>query len=346
MHLRLGFIGFGVVAQGVVQILHEKAALLRERYALELSIVGIAGRSRGSIYDPDGLPLDLLLKAVEDDVHLEALDAPETGWDGVQLATASNADIIVEMSPTDIASGQPATEYVKAALAAGKHVVTTNKGPVVTDYMAVKELAAANGVQFRCEGTVMSGTPVIDFAERNLAGCRIDRIRGILNGTTNYILTEMEAGMSYAEALRRAQELGYAEADPTADVNGRDALAKVVILADLVMGANLQLDEVTCTGITEITESQIQDALAQGRRWKLIAELERDGDTVRGSVTPKQVDLHDPLASIGGATNAITFSTDLLGDVTVVGAGAGRLETGFSVLADILEIARGVGGER
>jgi homoserine dehydrogenase len=165
-------------------------------------------------------------------------------------------------------------------------------------------------------------------------------IRGILNGTTNFILTQMEHGATYADALAEAQRLEYAEADPTADVEGHDALGKLLILAAAVMKAPLARDDVACRGITHLTPDDVIQAKAQGKRWKLIGRIGRDGDQLEASVSPQAIPYTDPLASVSGATNAITYVTDLLGEVTLVGPGAGRRETGFALLADLLDIHR------
>jgi homoserine dehydrogenase len=201
-------------------------------------------------------------------------------------------------------------------------------------------MATAKKLQFRYEGTVMAGTPVLSFGMTNLAGCDFSEIRGIFNGTTNFILTQMEGGMSYAEALGKAQELGYAEADPTGDVEGFDTMGKVLILANVFMGGKLRKEEVSRTGITKLTPGDIRKAGSEGKRWKLIGSLKRDSDRVVGSVRPEALSLSNPLTSVMGATNAAQFVTDLLGEVTVVGAGAGRKETGFAVLSDLLDIHR------
>jgi homoserine dehydrogenase len=202
------------------------------------------------------------------------------------------------------------------------------------------DLAEAKGVQFLYEGTVMAGTPLLNLIRETLAGCHISEMQGILNGTTNYILTQMEAGMDYASALAKAQELGYAEAVPDADVLGWDALAKVTILANVVFGASLSPDDSPCQGITEITPDDIAAATRDGKRYKLIGRVWREGGEVRGSVAPQLVDLGHPLAGVGGATNAMSVHTDALGEVTIVGPGAGRVETGFSLLNDLLHIVR------
>ena len=222
------------------------------------------------------------------------------------------------------------------------NVVTTNKGPLALFYHDLARLAEEKGVQFLFEGTVMSGTPVLNLFREALAGCSIQEVKGILNGTTNYILTRMEEGLSYDEALKKAQELGYAEAVPDADVLGWDALAKVTILAKVVFGSDRDPSDFPCEGITGISAAQITDAKGRGKRFKLIGRVWQDGQQVKASVEPQEVDMIHPLAGVMGATNALTVTTDALGDVTIVGAGAGRIETGYSMLVDLIKI----GGEK
>ncbi len=184
----------------------------------------------------------------------------------------------------------------------------------------------------------MSGTPVLNLIRTNLAGCEIQEVRGILNGTTNYILTQMEGGLAYGEALAQAQQLGYAEAVPDADVLGWDALAKVTILANLVFGAALKPFDSPCQGITEITPEAIAEARRAGKRYKLIGRVWRENGRVQATVGPQQVDLSHPLAGVMGATNALTITTDNLGDITIVGPGAGRRQTGYSMLIDLISL--------
>ena len=220
------------------------------------------------------------------------------------------------------------------------HVVTTNKGPVALHYAELQALARQNGVQIGIEGTVMSGTPAIRMGLDLLAGAGVNRVQGILNGTTNYILTRMAEGVPYTDALAEAQSQGYAEADPTGDVEGFDAAGKVVILADVLMGASITMADVDRQGITKLTLEDIADARAEKMCWKLIARIEKTATGVKASVRPTLIPLADPLASVNGATNAITYSTSLLGDVTLIGPGAGRLATGYAILCDLLAFAR------
>ncbi len=342
MTQKLALIGFGTVGQGLCEILLSKTDHLRNEYGFECKVVAVSDFQKGSVYAPDGLNLRQLLDLAESDKSLETYGGQnvETGWDALRTIRESNADVVCEMTYTDIKTGEPASGHCRAALKTGKHLVTSNKGPAALNYRELTTLAVENGVRFLIEGTVMSGTPVLNLARNELAGNQISAVRGILNGTTNFILTSMEAGKPYEDVLAEAQKLGYAEADPTADVEGYDALAKVTILANVVMGASLVPDDIPCNGITKITLGDIESARNEGKRWKLIGAVKIENGKVSASVAPQKVDLTDPLAGVSGAVNAITFTTDLMGNVTVNGAGAGKIETGFSMLIDILDIHR------
>ena len=340
MEYRLVLIGFGTVGQGFVEILRDQAVELTEQFGVRYRIVGVCDARLGSIYDPAGFDPAALLEAVSNGGGLETLPAATHGWDAIQVAEESAADVLVELSFTDLETGEPATTHVRKALESGKHVVTTNKGPVALHWPELSKLAAERGLQIGVEGTVMSGTPAVNLGLNLLRAANVRAVRGILNGTCNYILTRMEAGSSYEDALAEAQELGYAEADPAGDVEGFDAAGKVVILGNLLMGVPLAMSDVDRTGISGLTLDDIESAAAAGERWKLIGSLERGPNGVKAVVAPQRVPLSDPLSSVGGAMNAVTFDTELMGEVTLVGAGAGRVETGYSVLVDLLEIHR------
>lgn len=334
MTIRLILVGFGTVGQGLAELLLEAGHVPE---GLDVQVVGISDILKGSLYNPGGIDLAGALAQAKGGGQIsEGGDA----FDGQALAliAAADADMLVEATYTDIKTGEPATSHVRAALEKGLHVTTTNKGPVALGYHELAALARAHGVEFLFEGTVMSGTPVLNLVRETLAGSEITEMRGILNGTTNFILTRMEEGSDYSAALAEAQELGYAEAVPDADVLGWDALAKVTILANTVFGAIAKPDDFPCEGITEINSEDIARAKARGKRFKLIGKVWREGDAVRAGVGPEEVDLSHPLAGIMGATNAMSVSTDTLGDITIVGPGAGRRETGYSALIDILHV--------
>ncbi len=338
--MRLVFLGFGTVGQGLAELLLSGRDELKRRYGFDWTVTGIADTLKGSAYDPAGIDLARAIALAASGDSLAALDRGGQGWDGLAMAAHADADVLLEATYTDIKTGEPATSHIRAALERGVSVVTTNKGPLALHFRELAELAAAHEAEFLFEGTVMSGTPVLNLVRETLAGAGILEMQGILNGTTNYILTRMEEGLSYEDALAKAQELGYAEAVPDADVLGWDALAKVTILANVVFGASLEPTESPCEGITKITSADIAKAKAQGKRYKLIGRVWREGGAVKAAVAPRLVDMGQPLAGVMGATNAVAIRTDALGEVTVVGPGAGKAQTGFAMLTDLLHIAR------
>lgn len=336
--VHLALIGFGNVGQGFTQILRDKGDEYEGGFHIRFLIVAVNDLLRGSAYNPDGLDLATLLKVGAEAGNLSDLPGVGNHWDALTTIARCNADVVVEISYTNLETGQPAIGHIRAALESGKHVVTSNKGPVALQYQELADLAHSRNLQIGVEGTVMSGTPALHLGRDLLAGAGVRRVQGILNGTTNYILTKMESGASYAEALAEAQRQGYAEADPTGDVEGYDAAGKVAILSALLMGAPLALNQIDRTGITGITSADIAKAQAEGQRWKLIGSLEKRPEGVVASVKPVRLPLSHPLSGISGATNAITYTTELLGDVTLIGPGAGRLETGYALVCDLLGI--------
>ncbi len=343
MKRRIVLIGCGVVGQGFLSILLDKEKLLRERYGFEPVLVGVADMLKGSISVEDGIDMGTFLKHVESGEPIDSFQAAGavTGLDSVETIRRSNADVMVEVTYTNIETGEPAVTHIREALGKGISVATTNKGPVTLFHEELCELAKANNALFRFEGVVISGTPVFDLLDYCLAGNDILEVRGILNGTTNFMLTKMEEeNMPYDEALALAQELGYAEADPTADVEGFDALAKVVILSNIVLGGSIKPGDVERVGITAITPEDIRRAKLEGKRYKLIGSTKKENGRIIASVKPVELPLSDPLAGVGGAVNALTFKTDLSGEITIQGAGAGKIETGFAIMIDVLNIHR------
>jgi homoserine dehydrogenase len=338
---RLALIGFGVVGQALAEIIQTRQAKFQQTYNLDLHIVAVSDLLKGAVYHPNGLDPAKLLETVKSTGTLDAYpNTPglERGWDSFKTIRESNAATIIEVSYTDINTGQPAIDHCLAAFESGKNVVMSNKGPIALAYAELSTLAKEKGVQWHFESTVLSGTPALRMPLTALVGNEITAVSGIFNGTTNYILTKMEEGLSYKVALKQAQELGYAEADPTADVEGYDTLGKVIILANVVMNAPLTKDDIPCQGISQLTLKDIEQAKIQGKRWKLIGRARKEDGHVIASVGPEMIPLTDPLAGVTGATNAITYHTDLVGPVTLVGAGAGGKETAAGILADVINI--------
>ncbi|RKL66821.1 homoserine dehydrogenase [Salipaludibacillus neizhouensis] len=339
MTVNLAFIGFGGVGQALVKILMEKRGSLISEHDLDTRIVAVSDVMKGSVYDPNGLDPQVLLDTVETWNHVEKYpESPTTikGWDSFKTIKESNADVIVEVAFTNVTTGQPAIDHCRTAFEYGKSVVTTNKGPVALAYKELAALAKDKQRFWGFEGTVMSGTPALRLPFTTLAGNEISEIKGILNGTTNFMLTEMEKGLEYEEALKLAQTKGYAEADPTSDVEGYDARYKTVILANVVLDYPLTSEDVVCSGMTSITREMLLEAIKQKKRWRLVSRLKSNNGTVDASVGLELLDENDPLATVSGALNAIVYECDLSGSILLTGAGAGLKETGFSLLIDLI----------
>ena len=333
----LCFVGFGNVGQGLARLLVKKEQELASRWGFSCRTLAVVGKTKGALVRPEGIGLaDLLLRVGRGEPLGSDSVSP------VEAALLPGVDMVIDVTPTNLKDGEPGLSLTRAALEAGRHVVTSDKGPVSLAFPELKKLAEARGCSYRFEGSVMSGTPSLNLALESLAGCDVLEAKGIVNGTTNYILTRMEDGLEYGEALREAMDRGYAEADPSGDVDGWDAAVKAQILAGVVLGSPLSLASVDRRGIAGITKKDVEDALARGYRIKLVAKASRAGGTVRASVAPEEVPLSHPLAGVSGATNALTFTTDTLGDVTIIGPGAGREETGQALLSDMLAIAAGM----
>lgn len=352
MAFRLALIGFGGVNQGLVELLKAKQGKLG---GLDIHITALADLRLGLVSNPHGLDLDALLETAasgftttalrrDPQTHIrEAIDLDST----LALIGSDHVDVVIEATFTDPSNGEPALSHCRAALAHGKHVITTNKGPIALAQRSLSQLAAEHGVQIKYEGAVMSGTPVLRQISTTLRGCEINGFAGILNGTSNFVLERLAQGHGFDVAVREAQALGYAEANPAADLEGSDVQLKVVILANTLWNAGLTRSDVPCRGISVLTATDIHTAQAAGRSWRLIGSATRHADgSVSASVEPRELPAGHPLAAIGGVTNAITFETDVLGDVTISGPGAGRQETAFAILSDLIELAEQSGQEK
>ncbi|MDI6851100.1 MAG: homoserine dehydrogenase [bacterium] len=336
--INIGMFGFGVVGQGFAEILLKKQEEIARKFATTIKICGIYDPVKGCIFDKNGIDLKKALDAVSkgQKIH-EVLDGLGE-FDEEFLLTNENVNLIIEVTPTNLKTGEPGYTHIKKAIENGKHVITTNKGPIALYYNELKALADKNSVQLKFEGTVLAGTPAIQFALKELAGCEIKEIRGIVNGTTNYILTKMSEGISYEDALKDAQKKGYAETNPEADVEGYDAQAKALILSNVVLNGDLKPDDVEREGITKITIDDINNAKSSNKKIKLIARIKKTEKGVTATVRPELLNYNDPLYHVDGVLNGLVFTTDHLGDVFIMGPGAGKIETGQAILHDLYSI--------
>lgn len=331
----IALVGCGNVGTALLEILNEKRVELSERHGFNFRVTLITDLMKGTALDPDGLDLEKVLLSLKDGYGL----APFPQCEGTfsEILEKSRTAMMAEATPTDLKTGEPGLTHIRAALSRGIHVTTTNKGPVALAFDELTALAKGCGARFRYEGVVMSGTPLLQMLKNGMAGCSVLKLEGILNGTTNFILTKMhDEGLSYSEALEEATALGYAEADPSGDLEGWDAAGKVSILAKIIFGKNIPVSEVDRRGITNITSDKIKEAGNNGFTVKLIAGLNIINGVLCAYVEPKEIPLSHPLASIKGATNAVSITTDNLGEVTLIGPGAGRRETGQALLTDLI----------
>jgi homoserine dehydrogenase len=334
--MRIILVGYGVVGKGVTTILARRYAENLKDTGFNPKIVAIADID-GAVINPKGLSPEKL-EAIKQRGYPISKD-PDFGRPGISaldVIESVEAEVVVEVTPVNIKTSEPALSHITKAFKTGKHVVTTNKGPLALAMPALTELAEYNNVYLRFSGTVGGGTPMLEFAKRCLAGDRILAIRGILNGTTNYILTEMSQNhVTFQDALSNAQKLGYAEKEPSMDIDGFDTACKVVILSNWIMNKKITLKDVDRTGIRDVTLQALEEAAKRNSTIKLIGSIEGDKATVK----PTEIMLTNPLC-VSGVLNAITFSTEYAAEQTLIGRGAGGIETASAVLRDLLDIRR------
>ncbi len=329
--MRIIVCGFGVVGQSLAKLFMSRADDLYSKYGLKPRIVG-AFDSGGGVADQSGLDLDGLLEAKKHGTVAGYKNAGQMS--GLDMIKGLDADVLIETTASNYRDAEPGMTHITAAMKRHMHIVSANKGPLALAFPSLMELATYNRVILRFSGTVGGGTPILNYAKNSLQGERITSFAGILNGTTNYILTNMAGGMSFEAALADAQSLGYVEADESLDLDGLDAAAKLVILANWIMGMKVTLPDIDCTGIRGVTTGDIKRAAANNCAIKLVAFC--DGEL---AVSPREVPTDDPLC-VNGTLNAIAFTSEHSGTQTIIGRGAGGIETASAILRDLLDIRR------
>jgi homoserine dehydrogenase len=339
-HYNLALLGFGNVGRAFALLLLQKRRELEERYQITFKVTGIATGRHGVAIDPDGIDLEMAIQMVEARKSLNELSKVLTIENNLDFIRRCQAQVLFENTPVDYETGQPAVEHLEAALQEGMHAITANKGPVVHAYSRLTELSKAKGVKFYFEATVMDGAPIFSLFRETLPAAQLKALYGILNSTTNLILTRMEEGESFEEAVRHAQSIGIAETDPSGDVDGWDAAVKVSALVTVMMGIPLKPAQVDRQGIRGITQEEIQKARAQGKRWKLVCSARRDGEHVIAHVAPEMVPATSPLYGVQGTTSVVQFETDVLGQLSVVETDPGPETTAYGLLADFINAVR------
>jgi len=329
--LRIILCGFGIVGQSLAKLIESRSEDLYARYGLKPRLVGVFDRG-GSAVETSGLDLTKLLQAKKKFGTVKNYTKLKNKQTGIDMINNLDADVLVEATVSNYKDAEPGMTHITTAMRHGLHIISVNKGPLALAFPSLMELATYNQVFLRFSGTVGGGTPILDYAKNSLLGERITSFDGILNGTTNYILTNMTNGMSFQEALKDAKERGYVEADESLDLDGFDAAAKLVILANWVMGLKVTMPDIKCTGIRNVNTNDIKNATSKKCAIKLIASCNKDL-----VVGPKEISTEDPLC-VNGTLNAISFTSEHSGTQTIIGRGAGGIETASSILRDLIDI--------
>lgn len=329
--MRIILCGFGVVGQSLVKLFESRADDLYAKYGLKPRVVGVFD-SKGSAVNPSGLNFNKLIETKKKFGTVKNYADTKNSMSGIDMLKNVEADVLIETTASNYKDAEPGMTHITTAMKKGMHVISVNKGPLALAFPSLLELATYNQVMFKFSGTVGGGTPILDYAKNSLSGERITSFAGILNGTTNYILTNMGTGVTYEEALKDAKDKGYVEADESLDLDGLDAAAKLVILANWIMGMKVTLPDIDCTGIRKVTVEDIKKAAKNNCAIKLIASCNK-----KLVVGPKEVPNDDPLC-VNGTLNAIAFTSEHSGTQTIIGKGAGGMETASSILRDLLDI--------
>ena len=318
--MRIIICGFGTVAQSFAKLLVSRSDDLYAKYGMMPRIVGVFD-TKGGVTESSGLDLNRLVEIKKKYGTVRNYDKTKRKLDGLDIINNVPADVLIETTASNYKDAEPGMSHIIAAMKKGMHVISVNKGPLALAFPSLMELAVYNHVLLKFSGTVGGGTPILDYAKNSLRGEQIVSFAGILNGTTNYILTNMARGMSFGEALKDAKSKGYVEADESLDLDGYDAAAKLVILANWIMGMKVTMPDIQRTGIRKVTSDDVKKAAKKKSAVKLIASCNKEL-----IVSPRELSVDDPLC-VNGTLNAISFTSEHSGTQTIIGRGAGGTET-------------------
>ncbi len=342
MPLRVILIGFGNVGRALATVLARRRSRFPGLARLGERVVAVTTRSRGSLVNPEGVDLSQALTELEQGGCFSPHNPEISHLNSHQAARSLDYDVLVELSPLDVEQrGEPAISHLRTALQRGRHVVTANKGPVAFAYRELSSLARGSGCALLFEATVMDGAPLFNMARSSLEGCRILGFQGILNSTTNFVLSRMETGESLESAVRLAQDRGFAEADPRLDLEGWDGAAKISVLVNALMGREITPLEVERQSLLEVDPRRVREAMKHGKRLKYLCRAQLEGDQVRAGVRLEEIDAGHPFAMVSGAGSMLSIRTDLMTPIFVAQEDPTTADTAYGVLADLLAIRRG-----
>lgn len=339
-NIKIGFVGFGNSACRLAELLIEREKEINSKYNVKILATAIATANHGIILNKDGINLSQALEFIKSKKSLTKLDQVEVLTDSFQAINRSQADIIIETTLLSLNQGEPALSHIKEALLTGKSVVTANKGPLAFAAKELLKIAQSNNCFLRYESTVMDGAPIFNLVKHTLPLVEIKRIRGIVNSTTNFILSEMELGRDFEPSLKKAQDQGIAEADASLDIDAWDAAIKATVLANCLMDADLEPTKVFRKGITEIKKEELIEARKKEKKIRLVIDVEKIGSEVKASVLPTEISKDDIFYNIDAFSNILALETDLMGTLMMVEENPNLTQTAYGLLSDLLSIIK------
>ena len=336
--LKVAMLGYGIAGKAFAEILDQTHDRILEIKGVDVKIVAITTGHRGSLYCSDGLDLVEATRQMTENGKFDESSSAYSSLNSMEVVNNIDYDVVLELTPLNIFTGLPATDHIREALKRGKHVVSANKGPLAWNYRELRDLAKANNACFFFETTVMAGTPIFNMADNCLQFCKIDKIEGILNATTNYILKEMSRNISLDDIMRSGREGGFMEADTSMDTDGWDAAAKLTVLMNVLMDAEITPDNINRTGINGINTEDIKNAREKGNVIKLMCRGERHDDgTVTGKVSPEEIPAGHVFAD-DKLVAVVSLYTDLMGKITTLQYGLETTQTGYGVFIDTMRV--------
>jgi homoserine dehydrogenase len=338
--LKIAMLGFGNAGRAFSRLLIEKEEEIRISLGWEISITAIATLTRGNLVDAGGIGLKKAIRDLEIEGHFDITCKEYSSCSSEEILQKADYDVLMEITPLNILSGEPAIHNISTAFNRKKHVITANKGPIAWAYKELKDLSRQQGVVFLYETTVMDGTPIFNLVEDTLPMCKIKGLKGILNTTTNFVLEEMWKGHSFGEAIAEGKRRGFVEAEPSMDIEGFDAAAKIAALINVLMEGNVTPLNIKREGIQHITHEDMARAEENGKVIKLLCEARLENGRIIGEVKPVEIEKDNILASIKGTSSVLSINTDLMGEVSIVEHDPEIQQTGYGLFSDLLRLIK------
>jgi homoserine dehydrogenase len=333
-------VGFGNAAREFCRILNDKQDWIKDNLGHDIKVNAICTRSKGTLINHNGLNLIDSLNEISSNGSFKENNPYFTKLDTINAIKSSKADVMIELSTLSIIDGQPAINHIETAFNNNMHVITANKGPIAWDYKRLKSISESKNLMFFFETTVMDGTPIFNLVKFTLPGCKVLGFKGIVNSTTNFILEEMEKGIDYTNAILEAQRRGFAEADPSLDIDGWDAAAKTAALANVLMDGNITPLDIERKGISDIDLQKVLEAKKVNKKIKLVSEAFIQNDKVVARVYPDSFDLKDVFSTIDSTSSALSIKTDLMGEVIIIEKDPEIQQTAYGIYSDLLSLIR------